>query len=497
MTQRPTRWIKAQFVQSQTRRDIDLEHWWQLPDDLTRTKSAWFQLLVDLVAPTTFSEWHEKIAERRVYAYDRLRPYVTRTAFLCVLVAAVAVLGADWWIWIMLVPAVLQVFLETYLHKYIDEAAPEPRWRLARRMRDMMRKHFQTMLLNVTGILGALACPLNVVAACFTPAGGEQGWIKIAALGAAILYLNSGLASAFLDPPNYTENSVMPPVMHWVRPYAPLFSYGIVTAVVATSTALGRWEPAITPLAFLCAALTLLLGGTIRNHDRMISAAAYVGRKAVEAGRKELGGVVHDELGPAKAAAESVSELDGVSYRDVVDLQALSAFLTHFSTRVGIFASRRMDLRYLVEKIASPYGLSRRDVSYDIDWDTDTLRLEDHRIAIRMTTALVHNVGQALQKDEFQECPKSVVLEGFTSGVSRDLRYHLAVRDHLPVIPDADWCPDAGGTLTALRAWLRETFNGDLTQDDMGDGTKRIVASWSDRPPIKHYDEPTHSEVTA
>ena len=497
MLHRATEWFKSQFLQSTTRRDADLEHWWQLPEDTTRTSSPWTQLVVDLVAPANFSEWHEKVAERRVREYDRLRPYVTRTVFLSIVAAALAVLGAKWWIWVMLTPAALQVVLELSLHKYIDESAPEPRWRIIRSMRDTVRDNFQKEMLNVTGILGTLACPLNVVAVCFSPAGGHDGWVKVAALAAAIFYLNSGLGSAFLDPPNYTERSVMPPVSHWIRPYAPLLSYLIVTAIVATSTAMDHWEPAMVPLAYLCVALTLLLGGTIRNHDRMIAAAAYVGRSAVEEGRKELGGVVHDELGPAKAAAETVSEIDGVSYRDVVDLQALSAFLTHFGTRVGIFASQRMELRYLVERIVSPYGLSPRDVEYDIGWNTAKLRKEDHRISIRMATALVHNVGQALQKDEYHDVPKTFALEGFTSGSGRELRYHLAVRDHLPVISEDDWCADTGGTLTALRAWLRDTFNGDLTQQDMGDGTKRIIASWGDRPPIKHYDNPTASEATA
>lgn len=99
-----------------------------------------------------------------------------------------------------------------------------------------------------------------------------------------------------------------------------------------------------------------------------------------------------------------------------------------------------------------------------------------------MTTAVMHNVGQALQKDENRAAPRKVALEGRTTGSGRDMRYHVAVRDHLPAIPPADWCPD-GGTLAALREWLRDTFNGDLIQQVCGDGTKRIIASWGDRPP--------------
>jgi hypothetical protein len=485
-----TTWFKAQFVDKQTWRDEDLEHWWQMPDDRTRTVSPWLQLLVDLVTRATFSDWHEKIAEARVHHYDRLRPSVTRLLLLCAVIAGLCALGPAWWIWALLLPAAAQVILEIYLHQYIAVSAPEPRWQWVQRMRDMVRGHFQTMMLNVTGILGTLACPLNVLAVCMAPAGGAHGWVKVAALAASILYVNSGLASAFLDPPNYTENSVMPPVMHRLRPFAPLISYLVVTGLVALTVAPDRWEQAMIPIGYLCAALTLLLGSTLRNHDRMIGAAAIVGRTACEEARKELGGVVHDDLNSLKAAANSVRNIPGVAYSAAIELEALEAYLSHFSAQIDIFAAPRMELSHLVGKLIGPYGISPRGVGYDIDWDEKNIRLDNHRVSIKMATALVHNVGQALSRDGFENVPKKLTLQGFTTGEDRELRYHLAVRDHLPVIPEEQWCIE-GGTLAALRAWLRDKYHGDLQQDDLGDGTKRIVASWLDRPPITGYGEPS------
>lgn len=479
-------WFKAQFVQSHTRRDVDLDQWWQLPDDPTRTKSPWLQLAVDLVTPATFSEWHQKVAESRVKDYDKLRPPVTRLVFLLTVLAVLGALSAPWRSWAMTAPAIAQVMLEIYLHRYVRDSAAEPRSRMVRRMRDMVSDHFQTMLLNVTGILGIAACPLNVTAVCLTPVGDVDGWIKIAGLAAAIFYLNSGLASALLDPPNYTEISVMPPVMHWIRPYAPLISYLVVTAIVAITYMWHLWPSGVAPLSYLCAALTLLLGGTIRNHDRMVAAAVPIAREAVQDGRSELGGVVHDDLGPAKAAAENASRIDGVSLKDAVELQALSAFLTHFKTRIGIYAAQRMELNDLVKKIIGPYGISPRQVTYDIKWDTKSVRKEDHKVAIRMVTALVHNVGQVLQR--YPDVPKCFTVEGHVTGEGRNLLYHLAVRDHLPPLT-ADELSSAGGTLAALRDWLREDFNGDLNQEVVGDGTKRIIASWSDRPPATGYGD--------
>lgn len=492
---RLTHWFRLNFLAPQTRRDEDLEHWWQLPNDPTRVTSAWRQLFVDLIAPATFSEWHERITETRVAMYDRLRPTAARTVFLTAIAAALVVLGSPWWIWLMLLPAVLQSALEIHMAQYMSKAAPEPRRRIIARIRDVARKHFNTRLLNVTGVLGAIACPLNVAAACFAPAGNINGWAKVFALGAAIFYLNSGLASTFLDPPNYTEASVMPPVMHHLRPYVPLLSFAVVSCLVALSAWVGRWEPAVLPLAYLCSALTLLLGSTIRNHDRMVAAGARVARQAVEEGRQVLGRVVHDDLGPAKAAAESVSSVPGVPYPDVVDLRALAAYLKHFNTRIGLYATQRMHLEYIVEKLVSPYGISPRQVTFDIRWDQGAVRKEDHQVAIRMVTALVHNLAQALERDENLGASKAFTVRGSTTGEGRELRYHLAVRDHLPVIPPDQWCA-AGGSLAALQAWLHRDFNGELIQQDLGDGTKEIVASWDDRSPanepeaLQHATEP-------
>jgi hypothetical protein len=481
-----TDWFRSQFLQPHRRRDEDVEFWWQLPIDRTRTASPWTQLVVDLVAPAAFSEWHEQVAESRVKVYDRIRPPVTRALLLGLIVAGMWALYAPWWCWAMLSAALVQVLLEIYQTPYLFDSAYEPRWAWARRVRDLTNAHFQTMLLNVTGVLGIVACPLNVLAVCLAPGSQSYGWVKIAALAAAIFYANSGLASALLDPPNYTENSVMPPVMHWIRPYAPLISYGVVTAMVSIGAALGRWPGDLVPVAYLCATLTLLLGSTLRNHDRMIAAAALVARKAVQAGRSELGGVVHDDLGPAKAAAEAASRAECVSYQDAVELQTLAAYLTHFSARVGVYAAQRMELSYLVEKLIGPYGISRRDVSYDIRWPARQMRKHDHRVAIRMTAALIHNVGQTLRRPEYRDIPKSIVLEGYSTGAGRDVCYHLAVHDHLPVIGSTDWCAP-GSTLAALRSWLRADFNGDLTQQESSDGTKKIIASWADRPPINEY----------
>ncbi|OBG82647.1 hypothetical protein A5699_05710 [Mycobacterium sp. E802] len=480
-----SRWFRSQFVESHTWRDVDLEHWWQMPGDDSRTASPWLQLPVDLVTRATFSEWHEKVAVARVRHYDRLRPYATRGVLLVLIAGGLAVLRADWWCWLMLSPALLQVGLEMYLYRFVHETFDVPRLAVFRWMRDLADNHHRTKLLNATGILGALACPLNVLAVSMSPPGADLGWVKVVAFVAAIFYLNSGLSSVFLDPANYTETSTMPPVMHRIRPYAPLLSVSGVAGLAAVGIHFVRWTPETEPLAYTAALLTLLLGSTIRNNDRAVAAGAVVGREAVVAARRELGRVVHDDLNGAKVAVEMVRQIPEVPYRSSVELAALEAFLTHFSTRMGIDAAPALSLSDLVEKIASPYGVSPSDIRCDISWAAD-IRRENHAIAVRMTTALVHNAAQALQNEEYLAVPRSIWVVGHTTGSGHGLRYHLAVGDRLPPVTPERWCAP-GTTLAALNEWLDDTFNGELTQELLVDGTKRIVASWYDRPPIRRY----------
>jgi hypothetical protein len=478
------RWLAAQ-LKTQAKRDEDLDTWWQLPDDRTRTASPWRQLAVDVIAPATFSVWHRTVAESRVVRYDRLRPPITRLVFLVGVTAGIAALDAPAWIWIMLIPATVQVGLEILIHRYLPESAPQPRWKVIRTIRDIFLRTYGELLLNVTGLIGTIACPLLIVAIAEAPAGGDDlGWVKVGALAAAIFYLNSGLTSVFLDPPNYTETSAMPAGMHTVRPFAPLLSLIVVTAIVAVSVDMDRWQPEMIPLAYLCAGLTLLLGSTIRNHDRNLAAAIVPARHAIEAGREDLGRVIHDQFGPIKAAAEGAAQIPQMPFEWANDLAVLPALLTHFHTRTGLYETHRMELDYLASRILEPYGIWE-DVTYEFRWGH--LRPRDHQIAVSMATALLNNIGQALSKPAFRDCPRAIVMEGFTTGSGRGLTYHFAVRDHLPLI--GDWCPP-GRSLTELRTMLRTNHNGDLIQERLDDTTKRIVASWADRTPKAAYGDP-------
>lgn len=474
-------------IAPQQRRNDEEGDWWRLPTDKTRTASPWRQLAADLTSPAIFSVWHTKIARNRVEWYDRIRPGVTRGILTMVIAASLYAVRLPIPLFLFLAPAAVQASLEIYLHFLLVKLAPDPRQGWAAYMVDVVRTNYESWLVNVTGLIGVVACPINVLLVCFTPAGGEFGWAKVAGLVAAIFFVNSGLTSAFLDPPNYTENSDMPRLMHTVRPYAPLLSLITVGGIIALSVGAGRWETAMVPLAYMSAALTLLLGSTIRNHDRIVAAAIPVARRAILLGRQDMARVAHDTMNSVKSTVNAVAKVDAVPFKLRNSLSTMPAMLTHLLAQAEITDSDKpMPLAFLAEKILADYpGVDITKVSYDLRWAD--LSEEDHHIAMRVTTALCLNVAQALSKDEFIAAPKEIRLEGFTTGSGRDLRFHLAVDDHLPLIDP--WCPPKR-SLTALRSLLEREYNGTLEQESTtAAGTKRIVATWSDRAPVAPFGE--------
>lgn len=120
-------WLRGHFVEPQGWRSQDLEYWWQLPGDATRTRSRWLQLLVDLVALTTCSEWHERIAECRIEMYDGLRPSVAQAVAVSVIIATLWGLGTPISLWLLIIPAAIQIPLKTH-RRHAHSSAQERRW---------------------------------------------------------------------------------------------------------------------------------------------------------------------------------------------------------------------------------------------------------------------------------------------------------------------------------------------------------------------------------
>lgn len=112
--------VHKYFWKAQTRRDQDLDHWWQLPDDPTRVRSRWLQPIRDLTSPATFSEWHRRVAVLRVLDYDGVRPPLYHAALFAILVATLWLLDVRGWFWLLLIAAPIQIAIEVHLHRIVS-----------------------------------------------------------------------------------------------------------------------------------------------------------------------------------------------------------------------------------------------------------------------------------------------------------------------------------------------------------------------------------------
>ena len=384
----------------------------------------------------------------------------------------------------MLVPAAAQVSVEVLLHKYVVDNTPSPAaWRRAIKVG---QDNFESALLNVPGLIGTVACPTNVIFAASLPAGGTRGWAKVAALGTAIFYLNSGLCGTFLDPPNYTEASSMPEFMHSVRPYAPAISCGIVEGIVATSILTGRWEPPYRPIAVLTGLLTLVLGSTLRNHDRLLDASQRTLADAVIDARKEMATVTHDDLQEYKEVITEIA-LEGVA-PTYDQAEVMLRFPAALRTVLQEKADPDHDSTGLVPLDELPRQIARAAAGKKITVESDVRfgRLARNHVLLAQSvvTGLCWNAAQAIQRAEFPDGRSGFVVRGWTDGDGRGRRYSLLVEDFLPPVP-ADVL-EQSRSFRGVRARV-EDAGGTLTQESSPAGGKAFVATWPDwtkpRPP--------------
>ena len=472
---RPWHALRTQLRQHK-RRDSDQHsgHWWWLPVDPVAA-SPWPQLLTDLLKPAPFGKWHLRVVEERISRYDRLRPFVTRGLLLVGITGFLAVVRPSPVIWLLLTPAAVQVTLEIFLHRYVVTSAPVPR--LLARVVDIGKENYRQRLLNLPGIVGSFACPLNIVAVLFASPGGSHGWAKIAALAAAIFYLNSGLGSTFLDPPNFTEISTMPEFMHSIRAIAPVISCTVVEGLTAGSVLAGRWEQPYVPLAFATSALALLLGGRIREHDRILQASVPVLSEAVWDARKEITTITHNHLQEYRDTASAVGAGSAAPTLEqseiLVRLPAAVRQLTEF-TDPDHDREAPIPLRDLPRQIIK--AVARYPIALDItDLNLDALSRQHAVLAETILTGLCWNAAQAIDRAG-NPADARIVVRGWSEGEGRGRVHHLWVYDTLPPVPQKT--VDESKSLQVATRTLIET-DGDIAQvADHQEGGKAFHIWW-------------------
>ena len=213
--------------------------------DLARAANPWRQIVRDLCAPAPMSHWASDVTTVRIRAYDQIRPFVTRGVLLALLAILLCVAPGTWWLtFLLLVPAAIQVVLEIVLTFQL--AAPETsRVRALKPLVDIADTAHSRTLVNVTGVIGMVAVPCNVVTVCYLSGPGQPSWVKVLALVAAAAYGVSAVVSLLIDSAHYSAHlspSWPYRVFHAVRPHLWLVIGALMAAIVAGSVVAGRWH---------------------------------------------------------------------------------------------------------------------------------------------------------------------------------------------------------------------------------------------------------------
>ncbi|WP_406123779.1 sensor histidine kinase [Streptomyces sp. NBC_00989] len=440
----------------------------------SRPTNPWAQILRDLHAPAPMSHWSTRVTAARIHRHDRLRPFATR-GFLLVVLAVLFVLadGVRPAAWALLSVGVTQTLLEIHLDGQAH-GGKRARFALTRLLLAWQDNwQWERTLLNATGLLGGIAVPANVVAVLFFTGPGHPGWVKVAALGVALAYANSGIYQVLTDGTYYSANQSLPRILVTLRAYGWLLVTGVLALVVGLSVHLGRWHPEMVPLAWAVCALPYAVGLKMRDYDRCLRASGEEAAVAMTEARSRLAQDFHDTLNAVRSLSRALARDDSVSPEYKIDAADLAPKLTLVKEMVDEYAweaqGREITLEGVVEQLGRDHSLR-----VTAEFGLGELRPENRELVRQLITTVVANAAQAMARLEIHDRPVSV------SGQVSDGMIHLSIRDPLPLIPAAAWCPD-GSTLAVMRGRLRR-LGGDMTQTAVAGG-KEIRGVWSVRPP--------------
>lgn len=441
--------------------------------ELERATNPWRQIVRDMYAPAPMSHWACDVTTVRIRSYDQIRAFVTRGALLVVLVTLLSLApGTGWLTFLLLVPAAIQVVLEIVLNFQL--AAPETtRVRALKPLVDIAEKAHSRTLINVTGVLGVVAVPCNIISVCYFSGPGHPTWVKVLALGVAAAYGASAILSFLTDSTHYSAH--MSPsrpyrLFHAVRPHTWLIIGVLMTAIVAGSIGVGhRWAPEMVPLAWATCLFPTVIGMKLREYERMLRASSELLPDIQRSAKELLAKDFHNTYTDIRVFNRKLARNALVPTEIQVKAATLAPLISLMSEAVDheqwVRQGERPSLAGIADKCASD---GRLNLSVDIR--LDGLTSDNYETARTLITALLVNVGQAMKGGRGQV---SVI------GEIRDGHIHIVVCDPLPLIED--WCHEGSTT-----RWLHEDLiargGSGLAQypvdgDDPAAG-KEIRASW-------------------
>lgn len=479
--------------------------------------SRWRQPFTDLRGTQEPSDWLRQVAHMRVFAFDRIRQFLTRLALTAVIAAAFALLPeVSVWAWALLTLGLVQGVLEVALEPYVRFDAVTKLPLVVEGLKPLRAwwvNVYGRLPFNATGILGAGAVIANLVAVNFgTRADDSTGWVKVAALAAAVLYANSGSSGPLLEATSYEDN-IAGTVLRRLRPiYWPGLA-AFAVGLVLWSRATGDWPAQAVPYAFMACALVYVLGLRIREHDRLATAAGILVTNATGQAGRRIGDELHRIVSPlTKGPLDRILRSEAI---DPLDRRALRMF-TDFIGRAHKEArrSRGFDLGNsllpdLASLIAYDCAVQGVDPTIDIDVpgidgdadapasgdgaegaDPQAVSEETAWFAKQLITTLVQNAVQAYARANAPE--RLLAVAAFLDGKYVVVR----VADSLAPIPDEVW-NRPNTTLNNFRRSL-EDRGGSLSQEVLGTEGKVIEARWVNglRPLLDmNWDENTDTDT--
>lgn len=453
--------------------------------DLERAANPWRQVLKDLVASAPVSDWAAKVTTVRVRSYDQIRVYLTRGALLaCLAVLLVFAPGTSWLTWLLLLPALIQVVSEVVVDlalRRADTDSPE----VLRVMAGITAAAHSTTLVNVTGVIGTLAVPANIVAVAYLAGPGDPAWVKVLGLAIAAAYGVSAVLSLLTDATNYSanqQNTKAYSLFRRMRPHLWLIVCVVMTVLVAGSVAAGRWAPTMVPLAWALCAMPMVIGMKQRDYERFLRASAEVIPDVQQEAKMTLCKDYHNTNNSLRTLNREIARSSDVPPEIRVKAAALAPLISLMTEAVDHDQWNRQQRRPSLAGIAAKCA-SDASLNADIDLRLDDLQITNYELARDLITALMINVGQSMKPTDSD---RWVTVRGEV----RDGRIRISVRDPLPIIEQ--WCRE-GSTMLWLHDELIAHGGVGLSQHALDDSDpskgKEIRAEWPvKRPPLKLRD---------
>lgn len=378
---------------------------------------------------------------------------------------------------LFLLPGLAQGVLELAAAPYVRaNSASRSRWAIVAWVVRVKTRTANRLPLNVTGVLGTVACVMQVSAIAWVlPAG--SGWARVVALVLAVLYLNSGITSVVIDPVfNLQSVKYLGPVRVLRSVIGPLLAAVLLVVLVWAPTPWGNLRPTV---ALICL-LPLSVSIRARDTDRVAAFASDVADGMIRESRADLQDDLHGQLtGEAKAIARLVGRLpDDLAVPE--DLRIKAAVLPSLITGTRALVDRERwlnspktsRLQEIAEKLTAGFG-------FDLRFEAELVEISDgdFEMLIYVLQNLVSNAREEYHRHADPDSPQHRAI-GIVAGAAVHAdrtEVSVKVADGFEAIPDEVW-DSTYSSLFRLRQRVQRR-SGQMWQEVTSSG-KTVHARW-------------------